>query len=213
MRDRPAGSELSKRTVSEYAAALAANSPAPGGGSAVAVAAALAAALGEMVCRFTIGKAAYSDHETEITEALSRLELSRSRLLQLAAADETAYNAYAHASALPRGTDAERAYRKDALTVALRDAAAVPLEVANAAKELLVALEPIARFGNLNLISDVSVATYLAEAALRGAVANVQVNARSMSAAELTALIEESTKLEQTGRRKSIEILAIVDSR
>jgi formiminotetrahydrofolate cyclodeaminase len=213
MTDRPADSDLSKRTVSEYAAALAANSPAPGGGSVVAVAAALAAALGEMVCRFTIGKAAYADHETEVADALSRLESARDRLLQLAADDETAYAAYARASALPKGNDAERFHRKEELAAALRGAAAVPLEVAKVSNDLMATLEPVARFGNPNLISDVLVATYLATAALRGAIANVAANARFMSPEESAGLMKEATSLEQIGRRYCDELIAIVDSR
>jgi formiminotetrahydrofolate cyclodeaminase len=52
MTERP----MSELALDEYLDALAGSDPAPGGGSAAALAAALAAASGEMVANFTVGK-------------------------------------------------------------------------------------------------------------------------------------------------------------
>jgi methenyltetrahydrofolate cyclohydrolase len=198
-------------TVAAYAAALASDAPAPGGGSAAAVTATLAVALGEKVCRFTIGKPAFAEFEAEITRTLARLGQARARLLRLAADDETAFEGYARASALPKATDEERTARKSAMTSALQDAAMVPLEVAKETTDFLAALESVARHGNRNLISDVSVAGYLAEAAISASSSLVQSNTaylRTKDAAEMSSL---ALRLEQEGRALNKTIQEIVD--
>jgi formiminotetrahydrofolate cyclodeaminase len=198
-------------TVAAYAAALASDAPAPGGGSAAAVTAALAVALGEKVCRFTIGKAAYAEFEAEIKATLARLGQTRARLLQLAADDETAYAGYARTSALPKATEDERTARKSAMTAALHDAAMVPLKVANQAMVFLVALETIAKHGNRNLISDVSVAGYLAEAAICASVFLVQSNTAHLQTKEASEMSSIAIKLEQEGQALNKTIQKLVD--
>jgi formiminotetrahydrofolate cyclodeaminase len=201
------------RSVADYAAALASSRPTPGGGSAVAVVAALAAALGEMVCQFTTGRAAYAEHEQEISAALIQLAEMRDRLLQASASDELAYAAYSRASNLPKVSESEQQARKAAVDSALRTSADVPLGVAQTCVELLAALLPVSRFGNPSLISDAAVAALLAEAALRGAVVNVNVNAKLMKNANGDALLRKASELEHAGRTLAADVLEIVESR
>jgi formiminotetrahydrofolate cyclodeaminase len=200
----------SEPTVAAYAAALASDAPAPGGGSAVAVTAAFAVALGEKLCRFTIGKPAFAEFEGEMTAALARLVQARARLLQLAADDETAYAGYVRAAALPRTTEEERTTRKSTMTAALQESSTVPFEVAKEAIGFLAALERIAKYGNRNLIADVSVAGYLAEAAIFGAIALVQSNADLLRTQESAEMASLAINLEQEGRalNKSIQGIA-----
>ena len=166
--------------VAAYAAAVATGAPTPGGGSVVAVVAALGAALGEMVCRLTADPVDDGATGRELPDALAQMTELRPRLLALAAADEAAYRGYIAAAALPKATDAERTRRRDALQTALVGAADVPLAVADGCAALATLLEPIARLGNRHAVSDVAVGAWLAEAALRGALLNVRVNARLM---------------------------------
>lgn len=167
-------------TVAAYAAAVASGDPTPGGGSVVAVTGALAAALAEMVCNHTIGRPAYADAEDALTRFRSQAETIRVHLLDLAAADEAAYGGFVAATSLPRTTEAEKASRRAAMQDALVAAADVPLAVAVACTDLLALLEPVATLGNKHLLSDATVAALLAEAALRGALTNVRVNADQM---------------------------------
>jgi methenyltetrahydrofolate cyclohydrolase len=201
------------RSVADYAAALSLGRPTPGGGSAVAVVAALAAALGEMVCQFTTGRAAYAEHEPEISEALSQLSELRYRLLKASADDEAAYGAYSRASELPKSSATEKETRRAALDRALQTSADVPLGVARACVDLLEGLLPVARFGNRSLISDAAIAALLAEAALRGALVNVNVNAKLMKNANADALLRSASEVEQAGRLLAADVLDIIESR
>ncbi len=78
-------------SLTDYLAALAGSDPAPGGGSAAALAAALAAASGEMVANFTVGKKKYAEVEAEVREYLEAIGDIRARLRELVQADVAAY--------------------------------------------------------------------------------------------------------------------------
>ena len=69
--------------VSEFTAALASSSPAPGGGGASALAAALGAALGCMVGELTVGKKKYAENEPRLRELIAEAQSLRERLLTL----------------------------------------------------------------------------------------------------------------------------------
>ena len=174
--DNPAGD----RSLDDYLAALASDAPTPGGGSVVAVCGALSASLAAMVCRLTFGKSASPAGEEELRSAVTALDSLRRRFLDLAAEDEAAYGRYIAATLLPKGTDTDRTARRQALQHALIGAAEVPLQVATACAALAPQLSSIARIGSRHVLSDVSVATWVAEAALRGAAINVRTNARLM---------------------------------
>src|SRR5918993_4047179 len=119
----------SERGLSAYLDEVAAGTPAPGGGSVAAVVGAFAAALGEMVTKLTLGREKYASAEETLRPAAARLIALRTALLEAAAADEAAYQAYRDASSLPRGSDDEKSARTQAMKSTLVEAANVPLAV------------------------------------------------------------------------------------
>ena len=70
-------------TIDGFLTALAAKQPAPGGGSVAALAGALAAAMGEMVLNYSVGKKDLAAHEPALREALTELTRARAMLLEL----------------------------------------------------------------------------------------------------------------------------------
>lgn len=180
----PSGTD---RTIAAYAEAIASGEPTPGGGSVVATTAAFAAGLGEMVSRLTLERAQDAEAEEHLRETLSHLIRLRHSLLDLATADERAYAAYRAALALPKATPEEQADRRAAIERALHDAARVPLAVAQACAGLLTALVIVGRYGTKHALTDVQTAAYLADAALRGALLFVEVNANLLRDRALAA--------------------------
>jgi formiminotetrahydrofolate cyclodeaminase len=159
---------------------LASGEPTPGGGAAAALNAAIGAALVSMVCRLTIGKPRYAEHEPTMTGVLVEADRLRAEALALAAADAEAFGAVSRAYQLPRATDDERTRRGDAIQAALADAAAVPLRVVAVAGEIVALAERALPGANVNVISDLAVAAASAWAAGESAAVNVEVNVAAL---------------------------------
>lgn len=160
----------------EFLDALAAGQPTPGGGGAAALTGGMAAALLSMVIHFTVGKKKYADVEAEMQEYLARTETLRRELLAAVDADAAAFDAVAATYALPKETEEQKAARSAAMQEALKHAAEVPFAVAEKCLALLQLAAPIGAKGNSNVVSDAATALYLAFAALKSALVNVNVN-------------------------------------
>ena len=182
---------------SDFLEALAAGTPAPGGGSAAAYSGAAGAGLVAMVARLTIGKKKYAEVEQLMRQVLDRSEILRHELTKAITRDAAAFNAVLEAFMLPKDTPAQQAERDMAIDAVTLQAAQVPLEVAGMAVEVMELALQVAQSGNLNAISDGATGAALARAALTGAGYNVRINTQSLqdrSAAE--ALLESVRQLE-----------------
>jgi methenyltetrahydrofolate cyclohydrolase len=139
---------------------LAAETPAPGGGSAAAWATALAAALTEMAAAFAGDGSA------------ARARALRSQALELAERELTAYAPVLEASRLPKDDPT----RTERLQGALSDAANSPLEIARVAAEVADIATGLAATGNRSLEGDANTGAELARAACRAAARLVEIN-------------------------------------
>ncbi|MDP9315255.1 MAG: cyclodeaminase/cyclohydrolase family protein [Chloroflexota bacterium] len=167
-------------SVTAFLDALASGAPTPGGGGAAALSGAMAAALISMVCNLTIGRQRYADAESDMRQVLARAEMLREELQQLAEDDVVAFNRLSAAYKLPRVTESDTAIRRDAIQAALRRATDVPLRTARAAGAVLPLCPAVAERGNQAAVSDVGVAALLAQAAVRSALLNVEINLRTL---------------------------------
>jgi glutamate formiminotransferase/formiminotetrahydrofolate cyclodeaminase len=158
--------------LDEFLEALAAPSPTPGGGSAAAAAGAMAAALGAMVAGLAkIPPEPYTQERLFFSAAVRR--------------DARAYEAVLAAYRKPKEE------RGPFVEDALRQAAAVPLEVAERAAALKRRLEELARQAPPKFSSDIETARALASAAVTGAVANVRINLASIADETYRQAVEE----------------------
>jgi formiminotetrahydrofolate cyclodeaminase len=159
-------------TIGDFLNAAAAKQPAPGGGSATALAGALAAAMGEMVLNYSVGKKSLAPHEAELKIALAEFTRARRLLIQLMAEDQLAYEALTAARKLP----AESPDRQKEIDVALVACIRVPQAMAATALAILADADRLVDKVNHFLLSDLAVCCELAMATLRCAHYNVRAN-------------------------------------
>jgi len=162
--------------VEPFVEQLAAPTATPGGGSAAAASGAMAAGLATMVASMSRGKKAYVQYERELSEAIARLSQLREELKAAIDADAESYNAVMKAYKQAK----ESADGEGLINAALRGATAVPLGVAERAREVAAIAEKLGPITNPNMSSDLTTGIALAEAAIAGALANVEINLQSL---------------------------------
>lgn len=177
----PAAPEDLSQSIGQFADLVAAATPTPGGGSVAAHSGMLAAALGQMMCRLTIGKSKFAQVQEPVQDVLRQLETLRRALTKAIADDAASFDRVMAAYQQPKGTEEENQLRTQAIQEALKGAVVVPLHTAQAAFDVLQALQALVSLGNPNALTDVAVGAQLALAAIKGAYYNVVVNLHSIS--------------------------------
>jgi formiminotetrahydrofolate cyclodeaminase len=138
----------------------------------------MGAALCAMVARITTASERYAAVHADAKAVVTDADVLRERFLAAGPIDEAAYRRVVDAMAMPRGNDAEKRARTEALQEALAGAAEAPLEAAGLAAEGFAIAARAAALGNSNLMSDVECALHFFRAALGASVANVRINHR-----------------------------------
>ncbi|HVO59984.1 MAG TPA: glutamate formimidoyltransferase [Terriglobales bacterium] len=162
--------------VEPFVEQLAAPTATPGGGSAAAASGAMAAGLATMVASMSRGKKAYVQYEKQLSEAIARLSLLREDLKAAIDADAESFNTVMKAYKQAK----ESADADGIIESALRQATGVPLSVAQKAREVAQIAERLKPITNPAMKSDLTTAIALAQAAVEGALANVEINLESI---------------------------------
>jgi formiminotetrahydrofolate cyclodeaminase len=171
-------------TTKGFIEEVASSSPAPGGGSVAALAGAQGFALIAMVARLTLGREKFAAVEPDMKEMLDAAEGKQKRLLELVEEDTEGFKLVMAALALPKETDAEKAFRRGELERATLKAAEIPLETAELCWEGLRRISELLAKGNPNALSDMGVAALSLKTGLDGALYNVQMNALGLKTIE-----------------------------
>ena len=169
-----------EKRVSEFLDALASKEPVPGGGSAAALGGALGAALISMVCNLTVGKKGCQDVEKPMVDLLTKSEALRGQLAELLEADTQVYGRVMAAYRRPRKTPEQKQVREAAMQTALKEAAEVPLAIAECCAQIVDLALPAAEMGNQWAVSDAGAGVLLAEASMRAVLLNVYINLSSI---------------------------------
>jgi formiminotetrahydrofolate cyclodeaminase len=171
---------LTDLTLTGFAAELASDSPAPGGGSVAAAAGGMAAGLVAMVCKLSLGRAGLEEREPALRDALAGVEQLRADLMVAVDRDTDAYLGVVDAYRMPKATDDEKAARAARIQVAIRTAADVPLATAESCLRVLQLAEAVAAGFNAAAASDLGVALHMAATGVAGGVLNVEINVPSL---------------------------------
>ena len=180
--------------VEPFVEQLAAPTATPGGGSAAAAAGAMAAGLAHMVASMSRGKKAYMQYEGELSAAIARLSELREELKGAVDADAESYNSVMKAYKQAK----ESAHGDGLIDAALKQATSVPLGVAEWAGEVAKITEKLKPITNPNMKSDLITASALADAAITGALANVEINLASLKDTDFVRTTNK--KVSQMGR-------------
>jgi glutamate formiminotransferase/formiminotetrahydrofolate cyclodeaminase len=167
--------------------AVASPTATPGGGSVSAFAGALAAALGQMVAGLSRKKKSQAGFADELSAALDEMRRIADELAGAIDQDAASYDAVMAAVKLSGGDTQEMRQREEAIQKATKAAAEVPFKVAERAVELFERLEQLDAIVAASMRSDLQVARLMAEAAARGALANVEINLDGLTDAAYAA--------------------------
>lgn len=186
---------LIKMTCSDFIEELASDSPAPGGGSVSALAGSLGASLASMVASLTVGKEKFKDQEEKMQDALKKAGELKDELKVLVDDDTASFNQVMAAFRKPKGTDEEKKDRSRTIQEAMKHAAHIPMQVAEASLEVLKLTQIMVNEGNPNALSDGGVGALMALAGIQGALFNVKINLGSIKDKEFIAAMEKKTEI------------------
>ncbi|KAK2508444.1 hypothetical protein MC885_016580 [Smutsia gigantea] len=174
----PGGPEQSlvDKPLRTFIREVGARSAAPGGGSVAAACAALGAALACMVGLMTYGRRQFEALDGAVRRLVPPLHAASAALSALVDADARAFEGCLDAMKLPKNTAEERHRRSAALQEGLRQAVAVPLQLAETVASLWPVLQELALCANPTCRSDLQVAAKALETGVFGAYFNVIVN-------------------------------------
>jgi formiminotetrahydrofolate cyclodeaminase len=171
---------LIEKSFNDLLGELASNSPVPGGGSVAALSASLASALTEMVANLTIGKKGFEKVQEEMKMISRESADYREKFLKDIDKDAEAFSRVMDAFKLPKNTQEEIIKRKQVIQEEFKNAALVPLGVAEDTLKLIELTSKVVEMGNKNAISDGAVAAMMARSAVLGALSNVKINLQSI---------------------------------
>lgn len=210
----PADEKLVRMPLDAFSAETASESPAPGGGSISAYVGALGISLATMVANLSSHKKGWDERWEEFSDWAEQGEALRRELLRLVDADTRAFNQIMTAFGLPKGTEAEKAARKEAIQAATRYAIEVPLQVMEASAKALPIVRAMAETGNPNSVSDAGVGALCIRSAVMGAFMNVRINAGGFGDTEwVKSVLARGAELEQHVIREEAEIVRIVNEK
>jgi len=161
------------KSIKYYVDNLSAKTPTPGGGSVAALLGAVGCGLLCMVAHFTMDRDGYNGYKERARKVIEEVRRIKSQLLSLVDDDIEAYG---------RLSNALKRYKYNKLKVqpSLKKAVLPAAKVCLYTHKAAVGALELAYAGSKSLISDVSVAIYVLDAAFESALVNVNVNLRDI---------------------------------
>ncbi len=212
--DADKGTKLVDMNLVEFADETASESPAPGGGSISAYAGAMGISLATMVANLSSHKRGWDHRCEEFSVWAEKGQALKDELLFLVDEDTNAFNKIMDAFGLPKGSDVEKAIRKQAIEDASKYAIEIPFKVMQKSFEAMEVIKAMAEIGNPNSVSDAGVGALCARTAVMGAFLNVKINAAGIDdKAYAEAKIKAGAEIEKQTIALEAEILKVVNEK
>jgi glutamate formiminotransferase/formiminotetrahydrofolate cyclodeaminase len=214
LEDASTGSAASERLVrmdlKRFSEETAGESPAPGGGSVAAYVGALGVSLGTMVANLSAHKRGWDDRWEEFSQWAEVGEKLRNELLFLVDEDTRAFDRIMTAMGLPKGSDAEKAARKSAITEATKGAIMTPLRTMQVCVESMALMKAMAEKGLPASVSDAGVGALCARTGAIGGYLNVRINCAGLEdAAFRTDVLTQADELKARAEALEAEVMAL----
>ncbi|HOG20698.1 MAG TPA: cyclodeaminase/cyclohydrolase family protein, partial [Salinivirgaceae bacterium] len=205
---------LIKMNLTDFANETASESPAPGGGSISAYMGALGSALSGMVANLSSHKRGWDDRWEEFSNWAEKAKAIQDQLIKLVDEDTNAFNLIMNAFGLPKGTDEEKAARKQAIQDATKYAIEVPYRTLELCYESMHVAKAMAEIGNPNSVTDAGVGALAARSGVMGALLNMKINAADLENKKFAEeIVAKGEKIQKQAIDLEAEILAIVNSK
>ncbi|MFN5347684.1 MAG: glutamate formimidoyltransferase [Bacteroidota bacterium] len=198
--------------LNAFADETASESPAPGGGSISAYVGVLGVSLGTMVANLSASKKGWEDRWEDFSNWAEKGQAYKKQLLDLVDEDTRSFNAIMNGFALPKGTDEEKAIRKQAIQDATKYAIEVPLKVMEVSLATMEVMKAMVEIGNPNSITDAGVGALCARTAVMGAHMNVKINTGSYDDKTFVGdILKKAAAIEEQAVRLEGEIVGLVN--
>ncbi len=166
------------KPFAELVSSFAAKTPTPGGGAAAVMSACLGTSLLLMAVRFSRGKKATLEFDSQLEDVEGQLDQQLERLLPMAERDCASFEHVSRAYGLPKDTDDQLAIRGRVIEEAMLGAMVVPEETLCLARDVLRTTSTILTLVSKNIVSDLGSGAEILTAAAESAHFNVRINAK-----------------------------------
>ena len=167
-------------SIEEFLAKTASKDPVPGGGSVAALCGAAACALAAMVASLTVDNPKYREAGMEMKDLVNTGSEYIEFFTGQMDADANAFNSVLEAYRMPKSNEEQRADRARAIQQSLKQAAEVPMAVAEKAFGTMKMIETVVKKGNRQAVTDGAIAAMMARTAVLAALYNVEINLKSI---------------------------------
>jgi glutamate formiminotransferase/formiminotetrahydrofolate cyclodeaminase len=210
MLEEPGQERLVRMDLKRFSEETAGESPAPGGGSVAAYVGALGVSLGTMVANLSAHKRGWDDRWETFSQWAEAGEKLRNELLFLVDEDTRAFDRIMSAMGLPKGSDAEKAARKAAITEATKGAILTPLRTMQVCVESMALMKAMAEQGLPASVSDAGVGALCARTGAIGGYLNVRINCAGLEDEAFKAdVVKQADELKARAEALEAEVMAL----
>jgi glutamate formiminotransferase/formiminotetrahydrofolate cyclodeaminase len=210
MLEEPGNERLVRMDLKRFSEETASESPAPGGGSVAAYVGALGVSLGTMVANLSAHKRGWDDRWEHYSNWAAIGEKLRNELLFLVDEDTRAFDRIMTAMGLPKGSDAEKAARKAAMTEATKGAINTPLRTMQVCVESMALMKAMAENGLPASVSDAGVGALCARTGALGGYLNVRINCAGLDDEAFKAdVLKQAETLRTQADALEAEVMAL----